>query len=122
MFASVRTPSVAAAGLLLFVSFSFLPAVGAPGAEPEAINPFGPVRHEREDAIPGYLETSDGKVYPGFSRKENVSSDNVKIITREGKEKSFSLEKLKGLLLVKDLKGNKEYDQVTLISKNSVKE
>jgi hypothetical protein len=35
------------------------------GAEPPAINPFGPVRHEREDAVPGYLETSDGKVYPG---------------------------------------------------------
>jgi len=33
--------------------------------EPPAINPFGPVRTEREDAIPGYLEMSDGKVYFG---------------------------------------------------------
>jgi hypothetical protein len=33
--------------------------------EPPALNPFGPVRQDRDDAVPGYLETSDGKVYPG---------------------------------------------------------
>jgi hypothetical protein len=33
--------------------------------EPPAINPFGPVPQDREDAVPGYLEMSDGKVYPG---------------------------------------------------------
>jgi hypothetical protein len=38
----------------------------APAAEePPALNPFGPVRHAREDALPGYLEMSDGKVHPG---------------------------------------------------------
>ncbi len=33
--------------------------------EPPAINPFGPIKHEREDAIPGYLEMSDGRVAVG---------------------------------------------------------
>ncbi len=66
MLVSVRTPFVSAMGLLLLASLGAPPA-GRPahGAEPPAINPFGPVRHEREDAIPGYLETSDGKVHPG---------------------------------------------------------
>jgi hypothetical protein len=41
------------------------PRDAAPDAEPPALNPFGPVKTEREDAIPGYLETSDGKVYSG---------------------------------------------------------
>lgn len=65
--------------------------------------------------------TLDGKVYPGFSRKENVGDDNVTIITRDGKEKSFSLDELKGLFFVKDFKGDPEYDPVTFLSKNSVK-
>ncbi len=33
--------------------------------EPPALNPFGPVRTERDDAVPGYLEMSDGKVLVG---------------------------------------------------------
>ncbi len=33
--------------------------------EPPTINPFGPVKKERDDAVPGYLELSDGSVYPG---------------------------------------------------------
>jgi len=66
MFVSLRIPPISAMGLFLLVPLGAWPAGGsAGGAEPEAINPFGPVRHEREDAIPGYLETSDGKVYPG---------------------------------------------------------
>jgi len=37
-----------------------------PGAEePPTISPFGPVRRDREDAIPGYVEMSDGTVYSG---------------------------------------------------------
>ena len=35
------------------------------GAEPPAINPFGPKPSAREDAIPGYVETSDGAVHLG---------------------------------------------------------
>ena len=34
-------------------------------AEPAALNPFGPVRRDRDDAVPGYIEMSDGKIYPG---------------------------------------------------------
>jgi hypothetical protein len=51
--------SAVSAGLLLAVH----PAIRAD--EPPAINPFGQVKQEREDAVPGYLEMSDGSVYPG---------------------------------------------------------
>lgn len=37
----------------------------AQAAEPEALNPFGPVKTERDDAVPGYVELSNGKVFPG---------------------------------------------------------
>lgn len=40
-------------------------AVTLAADEPPALNPFGPAKSEREDAVPGYLETSDGQVYPG---------------------------------------------------------
>ncbi|GAB6165818.1 hypothetical protein JCM19992_18180 [Thermostilla marina] len=33
--------------------------------EPPAINPFGPVHQERDDAVPGYIELSDGTIYYG---------------------------------------------------------
>ena len=33
--------------------------------EPPVINPFGPGRTQREDAVPGYVELSDGKVCRG---------------------------------------------------------
>lgn len=39
---------------------------GAARAEaPPAINPFGPVQQERDDAVLGYVELSDGTVYYG---------------------------------------------------------
>jgi len=38
---------------------------GSPASEPPAINPFGPRPREREDALPGYVELSDGSVFPG---------------------------------------------------------
>ena len=31
----------------------------------EALNPFGPIRTERDDAVPGYVELSNGKIIPG---------------------------------------------------------
>jgi len=34
-------------------------------AEPEALNPFSAVKRDRDDAIPGYLEMSDGRVFVG---------------------------------------------------------
>jgi hypothetical protein len=41
------------------------PPASAAEEEPPALNPFGPVKTEREDAVPGYLEMSDGKVFFG---------------------------------------------------------
>jgi hypothetical protein len=37
----------------------------ARAAEPPALNPFGAVRQDRDDAIPGYLEMSDGQIFVG---------------------------------------------------------
>jgi hypothetical protein len=67
------------------------------------------------------VRTRKGEVYPGFSRKEDVGDEEVKILTRNGKEKSFSLEELKGLFFVKEFKGDPDYDPVKFLSKNSVK-
>lgn len=67
------------------------------------------------------VRTCDGKVYPGFSRKEDVGDDKVKIITRDGKEKFFATDELKGLFFVKDFKGDPEYDPVKFLNRNSVK-
>ena len=33
--------------------------------EPPAINPFGPLPSQRQDAVPGFVELSDGSIYPG---------------------------------------------------------
>lgn len=35
-------------------------------AEPPALNPFGQTPTEREDAVPGYLELSDGSIHAGL--------------------------------------------------------
>ena len=44
-----------------------LAGVAAAGAaEPPAINPFGKAPSEREDAVPGYVELSDGSIHPGM--------------------------------------------------------
>ena len=49
-------------------SIGILLALFVPTAaeEPPAINPFGPKSDAREDAVPGYIETSDGKITPGM--------------------------------------------------------
>jgi hypothetical protein len=66
MFSAIhRLLLPAAAGL---VALSTLPSAAdrsARGAEPPAIDPFGPKTAVREDALPGYVETSDGAVHPG---------------------------------------------------------
>jgi len=33
--------------------------------EPPALNPFGPVQSERDDAVPGYVELSNGRIFVG---------------------------------------------------------
>jgi hypothetical protein len=37
----------------------------AAGDDPPAINPFGQVKQDRDDAVPGYVELSDGRVLVG---------------------------------------------------------
>ena len=49
---------VLCAGLLVLVPFS-------QGDEPPELNPFGPKPQVRDDALPGYVETSDGKMHIG---------------------------------------------------------
>ncbi len=48
-------------GLCLLAAGNGSPA----GEEPPALNPFAPVKQDRDDAQPGYLEMSDGTVYVG---------------------------------------------------------
>lgn len=38
---------------------------GRAAEEPPALNPFAPVRQDRQDAEPGYVELSDGRVFAG---------------------------------------------------------
>lgn len=65
--------------LFLLISCSFLAAqeppalnpfskqsTGRSGDEPKTITPFAPIVQEREDAVPGYVEMSDGTIYPGL--------------------------------------------------------
>ena len=35
------------------------------GGEPPALNPFGPTESARDDAVPGFVELSDGTAHPG---------------------------------------------------------
>jgi hypothetical protein len=53
------------AGVWALLLAAVPPAIPISGDEPPALNPFSPVKQDREDAVPGYLEMSDGKVYAG---------------------------------------------------------
>ena len=55
--------TLAARTLLTLLAFTTVNPTRA--AEPPALNPFAPVRRDRDDAVPGYVEMSDGKIYPG---------------------------------------------------------
>jgi len=39
---------------------------GSSAAEPPTVDPFGRAQAQREDAVPGYIELSDGSVHPGL--------------------------------------------------------
>ncbi len=58
-----RTNCLRFAMIIAGLLFSTGSAVQAQG--PPALNPFAPVRTERDDAIPGYMELSDGKILTG---------------------------------------------------------
>ncbi len=53
------------AWLALVVVASAAAGTRAAEDEPPALNPFGPVKQDRDDALPGYVELSDGSVYVG---------------------------------------------------------
>ncbi len=70
----------------LFVLCVTLAVAGSAAADdPPAIDPFGPRTGGREDAIPGYLELSDGSVHPG--RLYLTRETKLKIY--DGAKKSF---------------------------------
>jgi len=58
--------ALALAGLAWLLAGAGRLASQAAEEEPPVVNPFGPRPIDREDAVPGYVETSDGKVYPGL--------------------------------------------------------
>ena len=63
--ASGKSMAVPLAAWTLLNLLTFTTANPTQAAEPPALNPFGPVRRDRDDAQPGYIEMSDGKIYPG---------------------------------------------------------
>ena len=63
----------------------------------------------------------DGEVCPGFCRQEDVGEDAVRIILRDGKERHFPLESVKGVFFVKDFKGDPDYEPINFLSKQSGK-
>jgi hypothetical protein len=50
---------------LLFLAVTMLLPAAVRADDPTAIDPFGPRQPVRDDALPGYLELSDGTVHPG---------------------------------------------------------
>ncbi len=65
------------------------------------------------------VRTRDGQVIPGFASQDRMK-DTLKIITQQGKEQTFNLEKLKAVFFVKDFQGNPEYDEIKFLNKLSV--
>ena len=65
------------------------------------------------------VRTRDGKVIPGFANQDRVKK-TLKIITQQGKEQTFRLDKLKAVFFVKDFQGNPEYDEIKFLNKQTV--
>lgn len=65
------------------------------------------------------VRTRDGEVIPGFANPDRIST-TLKIITQQGKEQKFSIDKLKAVFFVKDFQGNPEYDEIKFLNKQSV--
>ena len=65
------------------------------------------------------VRTRDGEVIPGFANQD-VMNSTLKIITQQGKEQKFSIDKLKAVFFVKDFQGNPEYDEIKFLNKQSV--
>ena len=57
------------AGVLIAAMAGLLHSPNIQGQEPPALNPFGTNaerQQQRDDAVPGYLELSDGTIHPGL--------------------------------------------------------
>ena len=65
------------------------------------------------------VRSRDGEVIPGFAKQDRIG-ETLKIITQQGKEQTFSTEKLKAVFFVKDFQGNPEYDEIKFLNKQSV--
>ncbi len=66
MSPTIFTPLPSTAVRLVVAWLALSPLSGpARSAEPPVIDPFGPKSAVREDALPGYVEMSDGAVHPG---------------------------------------------------------
>jgi hypothetical protein len=68
LLGSIRTGRglpLAAAGMVLAALAVHALGGHASADEPPAISPFGPRTVQRDDALPGYVETSDGKTFSG---------------------------------------------------------
>ncbi len=65
------------------------------------------------------VRTRDGKVILGFANQDRIKK-TLKIINQQGKEETFSMDKLKAVFFVKDFQGNPEYDEIKFLNKQSV--
>jgi len=65
------------------------------------------------------VRTRDGEVIPGFANQDRIRN-TLKIITQQGNEQTFNLDKLKAVFFVKDFQGNPEYDEIKFLNKQSV--
>jgi hypothetical protein len=74
--------------------------------EPASLNPFGQVKRERDDAIPGYVELSDGRVIAGdiyLTRDKRLKVYDAKI----ERQREIPLQKIKQI----DCKVLKEWQE-----------
>ena len=65
------------------------------------------------------IRTRDGKVISGFANPDHIKK-TLKILNQQGKEETFSVDKLKAVFFVKDFQGNSEYDEIKFLNKQSV--
>jgi len=65
------------------------------------------------------VRTRDGNVIPGFANEDRIKK-TLKIINQQGKEETFTIDKLKAVFFVKDFQGNPEYDEIKFLNKQSV--
>lgn len=78
-----RATGLLGAGLLLFAGALVWATCLSFGAEePPALNPFGPRPTDEEESVPGYVEMSDGTVYPGLvhmTRDKRLKIEDAKL-------------------------------------------